>query len=440
MSTQTMSTHPIDAANKASSNNFNRQSSLYSLAGAPARKTSKQWYPWALAFSFLLGLVALPPSAHGQTFSVLYSFESEANGDRPDSLIKDAAGNFYGTTYYGGANSSDGVVFKVDAAGKETVLYRFQGSDGDGPDGVVRDAAGNLYGATSFGGTGCPGQHGCGTVFKLDASGKESVLHRFGGKGDGTFPTAAVTRDASGNLYGTTANGGVLSLCEDGCGTIFKVDASGKETVLHRFTGGSDGEGPYGGVIRDAAGNLYGTTSAGGANSYGTVFKLDATGEFTVLHSFNGGDGCDPSASLFRDAAGNLYGTTSNCGEFGPGTVFKVAPSGKTTVLYNFTGGTDGGYPYGPVVLDTAGNVYGSTGFGGDLTSLCAEVNNTPGCGVVFKIDASGQYTVLHAFDGTDGQWAYYGVIQDSEGNLYGTTAEGGTKTCFCGTVFKIEP
>jgi len=199
-----MSTQTTDAAYKASSNNFNRQSSLYSLAGAPAKKTLKQWYPWALAFSFLLGLMAAPPSAQGQTFSVLYSFVSEADGDRPNSLVRDAAGNLYGTTYYGGVKPSKGVVFKLDTTGKETVLYRFKGPDGDGPDGVVRDAAGNLYGATSFGGSGCPGQHGCGTVFKLDASGNETVLHRFGGKGDGTFPTAGVIRDAAGTIYGTT--------------------------------------------------------------------------------------------------------------------------------------------------------------------------------------------------------------------------------------------
>jgi uncharacterized repeat protein (TIGR03803 family) len=382
--------------------------------------------------------MAAPPSAKAQTSSVFYSFASQTDGSRPDSLIQDAAGNFYGTTYYGGNDVGDGVVFKLDTAGKETVLYRFKGDpDGDGPDGVVRDAAGNLYGATSFGGGGCPGQNGCGTVFKLDASGKESVLYRFKGQPDGSFPTAGVIRDAAGNLYGTTYIGGAFSC---GCGTIFEVDASGMETVLHSFTGGADGGRPYGGLIEDAVGNLYGVTQSGGADSYGTVFKVDATGELTVLHNFKDTEGCYSEASLIRDAAGNLYGTAPGCGEFGGGTVFKVEPAGRTTVLYNFSGGTDGGSPSGPVVLDTAGNLYGSTGFGGQLTSLCAEVNNTPGCGVVFKIDKTGQYTVLHDFDGTDGQWAYYGVIRDAEGNLYGTTAEGGTSTCFCGTVFKIVP
>jgi uncharacterized repeat protein (TIGR03803 family) len=435
-----MSTQPTDAANQASSNNFNRQSSLYALAGAPAKKTLKQGFLWALAFSFLLGLMAVPPSAHGQTFSVLYSFPSDAAGDRPDSLVRDAAGNFYGTTLYGGT-AENGTVFKLDPTGNETVLYRFNHQpDGSEPLGVIRDADGNLYGTTLFGGGGCPGDRGCGTVFKLDASGKETVLHRFGRHGDGMFPGAGVIRDAAGNLYGTTTNGGFLGCGGSGCGTIYKLDSTGKESVLYRFRGGADGAGPNGAVIRDETGNLYGTTTGGGAGAFGTVFKLDAAAKLTTLHSFTGTDGCFAFAGLIRDAVGNLYGTTTDCGEFGPGTVFKVEPSGKTTVLYSFTGGTDGGFPYGPVVQDKAGNLYGSTGFGGDLSGLCAESGNTPGCGVVFKIDTTGQYSVLHTFDGTEGQWAYYGVIQDSAGNLYGTTAEGGTPACFCGTVFKIEP
>ena len=439
-----MSTHTIDSAEKASSN-FDRQSSLCSLAGVSTKGTCKRWNSRALTLSFLLGLMALPPWAQGQTFSLLYSFASEAAGDRPDSLMRDAKGNLYGTTLYGGS-AGIGTVFKLDTNGTETVLHSFKGHDGNGPEGVlVEDAAGNFYGTTSYGGTvsaACP--DGCGTVFKMDANGNETVLHRFGGKGDGTFPKAGVIRDAAGNLYGTTYFGGVFTLCGGvGCGTIYKLDASGKETVLYRFRSGSDGASPWGGLVRDEAGNLYGVTQVGGLgkNSSGTVFKLGATGEFTVLHTLSDSEGCYANGTLIRDAAGNLYGTTSGCGEFGGGTVFKVAPSGETTVLYNFTDGSDGGGPYGPVVQDNAGNIYGSTGFYGDLNpGLCTEINNTPGCGVVFKIDTSNQYSVLHTFDGTDGQWAYYGVILDAEGNLYGTTAEGGNSKCFCGEVFKIAP
>lgn len=205
-----------------------------------------------MGLTLFLSFIAAVPSAHGQAFSDLYEFTSEADGDRPDGLALDAAGNLYGSTYYGGSGGN-GILFKLDAAGKKTLLYRFKGlPDGSGPNGVVRDAAGNLYGTTSFGGSGCPGQHGCGTVFKVDANGKETILHRFAGHGDGTFPTVGVVIDASGNLYGTTYTGGALSTCNGaGCGTVFKVDASGKETVLYRFRGGTDGYSPYGGVVLD---------------------------------------------------------------------------------------------------------------------------------------------------------------------------------------------
>ena len=429
-----MSIQPTKSAKKTFSNHLNRKAGLDSFAAT-----------WAMGFIILLGLMAVPPSAHGQTFSVLYSFTSTADGTTPNSLTVDAAGNLYGTTFYGGS-AGNGTVYKLDTAGNKTTLYQFNGlPDGHWPVGVVRDSAGNLYGATYEGGSSCFFQQGCGTVFKLDASGNETVLHRFGRGSDGRFPSPVI-RDAAGNLYGTTLSGGVLTLCggigETGCGTIFKLDASGKESVLYRFRGGADGAVPSAGLIRDEAGNLYGTTGTGGANSYGTVFKLDATGELTVLHSFTVTEGCFSSASLLRDAAGNLYGTAPNCGQFGDGTVFKVAPSGKTTVLHTFTGGPDGGFPGGPVVQDKAGNLYGSATFGGSLISpLCRLPETTaPGCGVVFNIDTTGQYTVLHAFEGTDGQWVG-GVILDAAGNLYGTADDGDIPTGgVYGTVFKIEP
>jgi uncharacterized repeat protein (TIGR03803 family) len=437
-----MSTQPTDADTKASSNNFNRHLNLDSFAAPPAKSASKKWYVWALAFSFLL--MAVPPAAHGQTFSVLYTFTSPADGNSPGSLTVDGAGNLYGTAQ-GGVNG-EGIVYLLDPAGNKTVLYQFkQVPDGVWPVNVVRDSAGNLYGATYRGGSTCFFQEGCGTVFKLDADGNETILHRFGRGTDGRFPNGVI-RDAAGNLYGTTIAGGVPSLCGDfglyGCGTVFKVDASGKETILYRFRGGADGGIPGGGVILDSAGNLYGTTGTGGANTYGTVFRLDANGKFTVLHSFSVNEGCFSAANLLRDIAGNLYGTTWSCGTFGDGTVFKVAPSGKTTVLHTFTGGSDGGFPGGPVVQDKAGNLYGSATFGGNLTApLCSLPETTgPGCGVVFKIDTTGHYTVLHAFEGTDGQWVG-GVILDAAGNLYGTASDNDIPTGGeYGTVFKIEP
>jgi uncharacterized repeat protein (TIGR03803 family) len=434
-----MSTRPSDPANNAALNNLSRQSNFQSLAVSSAKKTFQRWSPRALAFTFLLGLM-VPTSAQSQTFSVLYTFTSVADGNSPFSLIVDTADNVYGTTL-GGANG-EGTVYKLDPAGQKSVLYAFkQVPDGNWPANVVRDSAGNLYGATSRGGSNCFFGSGCGTVFKLDASGNETVLHRFGRGTDGRFPNG-VTRDSAGNLYGTTITGGVLSLCGGGCGTVFKVDASGKETVLYRFKNGSDGGSPVGGVILDSAGNLYGTTGTGGANTYGTVFKLNTNGNLTVLHSFTINESCFGGSTLLQDTAGNLYGTSDGCGTFGEGTVFKVAPSGKTTVLHTFTGGADGGFPGGPVVQDNAGNLYGSAIFGGNLTApLCSLPETTaPGCGVVFKIDTTGQYTVLHTFDGTDGQWVG-NVTLDAAGNLYGTALDGDIPTGgVYGTVFKIEP
>ena len=184
-----MSTQPADAANKASSNNFNRQS--YSLAGGPAKKTLKQGLPLALAFSFLLGLMAVPQSAHGQTFSVLYSFTNEVDGVSPDSLVLDAAGNLYGTTFYGGFGAN-GTVYKLDTAGKKTLLYQFKElPDGNGPGGLVRDSAGNLFGVTYYGGFGCSiYRRGCGTVFKLDASGRRLYCTALGVRAMGDSRTA----------------------------------------------------------------------------------------------------------------------------------------------------------------------------------------------------------------------------------------------------------
>jgi uncharacterized repeat protein (TIGR03803 family) len=373
-----VSSQSNDSAEKTSSNNLNRLTGLYALAAAnrnstvmqSTKKNRKRWYRWALGLTFLLGIGSVAPSAQGQTYKVFYSFPKETNGMRPEGVIRDVAGNLYGTTLYGG--TGNGAVFKLDTTGQETVLYSFKHQpDGAEPLGVIRDEAGNLYGTTLYGGVGCTGDAGCGTVYKLDTSGKETVLHRFGRYGDGRFPGAGVIMDAAGNLYGTTSFGGVLGCGGSGwgCGTIFKVDPSGNETVLYRFKNGADGLSPNG-LIRDAAGNLYGTTEQGGANSDGTVFKLDATGTLTVLHAFAGADGCLPFSSLIQDAAGNLYGTTALCGDFGLGTVFKLDLTGNETVLYSFPGGVNGSLPYAGVVRDTDGNLYGTAAFNGDLSCI----------------------------------------------------------------------
>ena len=316
------------------------------------------------------------------------------DGNEPFAgLIQDAAGNLYGTTVAGGANNS-GTVFKLDTTGQETVLYSFSPCSasscpsGENPyAGLIQDAAGNLYGTT--GGS----ANSAGTVFKLHTTGQETVLYSFCSESnctDGANPSAGLIQDAAGNLYGTTVAGGANSPEGFGGGTVFKLDNTG-QTVLYSFcsVGGAnctDGEYPYAGLIQDAAGNLYGTTSQGGTHGGGTVFKLDNTGQETVLYTFcsvggaNCTDGEYPYAGLIQDAAGNLYGTTSQGGTHGGGTVFKLDNTGQETVLYTFcsVGGancTDGDSPRAGLIQDAAGNLYGTAFFGG-----------AHGGGTVFKL------------------------------------------------------
>jgi uncharacterized repeat protein (TIGR03803 family) len=269
----------------------------------------------------------------------------------------------------------------ASAQSKFKVLYSFSGGLDGGPRaGLVRDMAGNLYGTTKYGGNpNCQSPAGsCGVVFKLapngDGTWTESVVYAFTGSPDGANPVAGLIFDQAGNLYGTTAFGGNLSCGEVGfgCGTVFKVDQTGILTVLHTFSGGADGASPYAGLVRDTAGNLYGTTYLGGRRNGGTVFKVDKNGNETVLQRFivgGLGAGYYPQAGLIRDAAGNLYGTTNVGGAFFGGTVFKLQKNGYLTVLHSFTGGDDGGGSYAPLIGDAAGNLYGTTTYGGAFSN-----------------------------------------------------------------------
>src|ERR1017187_6084543 len=333
----------------------------------------------ALGAMFVLAVLGTRPAQAQTTIeTVLHNFASPLpKGGLPlAGVIRDSAGNLYGTTSWGGAANA-GVVYKLNASGNYTVLYSFTGgADGASPwAGVIPDSAGNLYGTTFFGGA-----SGAGVVYKLNASGQETVLYSFTGLADGCCPRAGVIRDSAGNLYGTTNRGGALSGCVFGCGVVYKLNASGRETVLHTFTGGADGGDPNAGVIRDSAGNLYGTTGGGGTAGKGGVLKGDTAGNETVLYGFTGGaDGSDPNPSVIRDSAGNLYGTTIGGGTAGKGVAFKVDTSGNETVLYSFTGGADGANPWGGLFPDSAGNLYGTTDGGGAANA-----------GVVFKLNASG--------------------------------------------------
>jgi uncharacterized repeat protein (TIGR03803 family) len=414
---------------------------------------------FAIFVTFWLASAHVSAQTRATKFKVLYTFHGlPKDGAGGNALVIDADGSLYGTAGSGGSDvgvcgtfGGCGTAFKLDKGGRRVWQHSFQFPKGFDPDaGLLRDKAGNLYGTTYLGGdTQCPeDQYGCGTVFKLDDTGKETVLHKFTGTPDGWFPDAPVVEDDAGNLYGTTQYGG-----PNAYGAVFKVDKSGRESVLYSFTGGSDGCDPRG-VILDSAGNLYGVTEGGGSESCssggdGVVFKLGATGDFTVLHTFGGSDGAIPVSVLLLDAGGNLYGTTtyggnSECGGSGCGVVFKLSPSGTETVLYTFcslSNCVDGERPlYGPLVRDSKGNLYGTTIFGGTYSDC-----NGGTCGTVFKLDAGGSETVLHNFTGkADGDGPEAGLTIDRSGNLYGTTVSGGDLNCEpsygCGVVFKITP
>jgi uncharacterized repeat protein (TIGR03803 family) len=341
----------------------------------------------------------ISPNSNGTwTETVLYSFTGSTDGGQPyGSLVFDAAGNLYGTTSYGGnsnCNLGCGTVFKLTPGSggwTESVLYAFTGgNDGRQPSArVLLDSAGNLYSTTLLGGNvGSVCSSGCGTVFKLTPGSSgwtESVLYAFEGGADGASPYAALSFDPSGNLYGTAYAGGT-----SGNGTIFKLTLGSSgwtQSVLHTFSGGSDGKYPYGDLILDAAGNLYGTAFQGGAG-YGLVFELlpNSKGGFRerVLHPFHNTPAGNPVAGLVMDAAGNLYGTTmlgvtqTSCGG-GCGALFELSPvsGGPWTykVVHDFGRGVDGYHPTGDLILDSAGNLYGTTQAGG-----------ADGSGMVFQI------------------------------------------------------
>jgi len=351
-------------------------------------------------------------SAQAQTFTVLYEFSGPPDGASPTArLIPGPAGQFFGTTYNGGANGF-GAVFSVDSAGHETVLHSFDGSIAAYPfAGLLRDGAGNFYGTLSY---------NVGTVYKLDPNSKETTLHVFNGA-DGSDPQGDLVRDNEGNFYGTTCYGGVSDK-----GTVFKMNLHGTYQVLHSFIGGRDGACPIAGVQRDVAGNLYGTASAGGDSNLGTVFKIDAAGNLTMLHSFSGGDGATPYGSLISDADGNMYSVTYYGGSANAGTIFKIDAAGDETVLHNFTDNPDGANPVAGLIRDVAGNLYGTTAHGG-----------SSGLGTVFRLGANGKLTLLHAFSGTDGALPYPGLTWGSSGVLYGVTNSGGADGV--GVVFRIS-
>jgi uncharacterized repeat protein (TIGR03803 family) len=388
-------------------------------------------------------LVGAADRSIAQTETILHYFKvipPTPPGVNPAAgLVADPAGNLYGTTT--GAKPGDGgTVFKLGPNGAYSTVYTFTAGLKGSKDGCIPraaltlDAAGNLYGTTSH----CGSAAQAGNVFKLDPAGNETILHTFTGGADGAVPLSSLLRDQSGNLYGTTTTGGDTSCSYfgiKGCGTIFRISSTGKFGLLHTFTG-TDGSDPIAGLIEDSAGNFYGTANSGGATGWGTVYKMDKTGHFTVLYSFlpdsNPNDGTFPASTLVRDSAGNLYGTTqdggnvNDCNGFGCGTVFKLDAAGNETVMYMFNGYSDGATPTS-LVMDSSGILYGE-----------ADGANGFYYDSVFKVDALGNFSVLHHFGGNgDGVGPCCSLVLDRQGNLYGTTELGGYANN--GVIFKIS-
>jgi uncharacterized repeat protein (TIGR03803 family) len=304
----------------------------------------------------------------GGSEKVLYSFTGSPDGEFPQAGLLAMKGVLYGTTPNGGA-TGNGTVFTSTKAGSEHAAYSFMGSsDGASPASGLLNVGGTLYGTTlGGGGSNCNSNAGCGTIFKIDSSGSETVIYRFQGGSDGSTPSANLTY-SHGSFYGTTFLGGGSACNFRGCGTVYKVDASGAESVVHAFKGGSDGANPSAGVIV-VRGTLYGTTSSGGGNrNHGTVFEIAHSGKERVIHKFTGAaDGADPEAGIL--AIGTmLYGTTYAGGSDDFGTVFQMDATGSETVLHSFTNGADGANPSASLIavknklLGTAKN--GGSGFG----------------------------------------------------------------------------
>jgi uncharacterized repeat protein (TIGR03803 family) len=360
-----------------------------------------------------------------QTLTTLHSF-SGSDGQFPEAtLLQGSDGNFYGMTALGGANSK-GTAFKITATGTLTTLHSFSGFPTDGAvpvAGLAQGSFGIFYGTTAYGGLFYQG-----AVFGMTPSGVAVVLHAFNSLlGEGAFPTAGLVRGSDGNFYGTTVSGGAHFK-----GTVFKVSAIGSLTTLHSF-GGSSGDGavPVAGLVQGSDGNFYGTTTSGGTHSQGTVFRITPAGVLTVLHSLSGspGEGAVPFAALVQGSDGNFYGTTALGGAHSKGTVFKIDATGTLTTLHSFSGSpNDGGNPIADVVQGTDGNFYGTTALGGAHSK-----------GTVFAMDVTGNLTTLHSFSGSPGEGAlpFAGLVQGSDGNFYGATASGGAHGK--GTVFKFS-
>jgi uncharacterized repeat protein (TIGR03803 family) len=397
-------------------------------------------------------------AAPAQTFTNLFSFDGTDGSNPEAALVQGFDGNYYGTTFSGGAHTGCGdsvgcgTVFRVTSGGKLNTIYSFctqpNCTDGYGPVGGLALATnGNFYGTTQYGGT-----SGDGTVFEITPSGKLTSISLSGA--NGSQPYAAPVQATNGNLYGTTSAGG-----NNGDGTVYELSPSGKITTLYTFcsqTGCTDGAVPLDQLVQGTDGNFYGTTVYGGANDAcggfdgfpgcGTVFKLTPEGKLTVLHSFCAQSGCAdgeiPTAGLVQGTDGNFYGTTQTGTPTIPnyGTAFKISPTGSLTTLYHFCSKsdcTDGRDIYAGLIQATDGNLYGTSAYGG-VNDFCIASDGATGCGTIFRLTTARKLTTLYSFcsetNCADGDIPFAAPVQATNGIFYGTTsgeANGGNGTVF---------
>ncbi|HVN04992.1 MAG TPA: choice-of-anchor tandem repeat GloVer-containing protein [Bryobacteraceae bacterium] len=417
----------------------------------------RQLKPGKRAGGVVLLSVMTAIALSAQTFTRLHNFSRKGGASPYGALVQATSGELYGTTYYGGASQLyTGTVFKTTTGGALTTLYSFctqtqnqnNCPDGENPQsGLVQAANGDLYGTTS-----CFENGRCyGTIFKITLGGDLTTLYAFcshSGCADGAYPAAGLAQASDGLLYGTTWGGGANGYG----GTVFKIDPSGMLTTLYSFCSQIvsstcvDGELPYGTMVQAVDGNLYGTTYSGGANNYGTVFKITPSGALTTVYNFCSHSGCTdgshPYAGLAQAADGTLYGTTyfggAHCAPDGCGTVFAIPRSGAFRTLYSFcaeSACTDGANPYAGLVRASDGDLYGTTAAGGDNGISYG------GDGTIFQIRPSGGLTHLYSFCAevgcTDGESPIAGLVQDTSGNFYGTTSGGGASSD--GTLFTLS-
>jgi len=398
-----------------------------------------QFGGWKNFCAVLLFLAAAAVS-QAQVFETLVTFTGR-NGQQATVPVQGLDGELYATGQFGGTNGW-GTAFKTTLTGDLTTLDNFceQCAVGGEPEygGLMLAFDGSFYGATMTGGTGNDG-----TIFRLRAEGTLTTLYNFGASGGPILMNPRLVQVSNGNFYAASPYGGQSCLSTDStCGTVFKMTPSATVTTVYNFCSQInglnclDGQHPSS-LLLGRNGRLYGTTSGGGTFQGGTVFEISRAGALKTLYNFcsqtNCADGANPD-SIIQGADGNFYGATSLGGNDNNGTLFKLTPDGALTTLYTFCSRTqcnDGATP-GPLMQASDGNLYGFTVSGGDPKCMAG------GCGTIFELSRAGKFFVLHTFSHTDGALPN-GLMQDTNGNFYGTTDEGGDRTCDCGTLFSLS-